>query len=593
MSSVAFYRSLGLLGRAFLVAVVIALPSIVGMVGGNGYSPAVFNDWDEGLYLKHCLDTCQISVFQFLENMRQDGYPIPHKISEYPICVLASAVGFNSATLGILLDLVCGFLAYLAAASFFSVMSNSKQAEAASLVSLLFPWIAALSVFVPIPVGHPNLVSIPHEFFPSLPIQRAVYTQISIPVSFWALSLVGKSTHSLRLVPLVWAGTLSAALLYLYFFAWLYVGLLAALVVACEPVIIKTDLIATIKRLFIYSIVLGTASLPGLALLFKDGKVYTPGPSQSGLTIAPVPYGDYWYLSLVVVIGIILVGLFLVRQVRSQAASRRTFLSLLVLLTLIAELILTNLQPLIGKWITPYHFTLFYLHPLLSGLMLLVLFDLLKSAAAQRRLFQLIAGMTGLFAVLITFRTHSALTRFADTAELIEAVSKYTEPDTSFAVFPYSSDANDSRLISYMIAPYWVAALASRENFSDFMGYSPLRIPFIKKEMYLGLIYKGEPALLGNCSIKVPEFPGDIISGASFFLQHSRLVDCEMAAAVLSIIQACDLISQFKIDYLVHQASQARLPKVTKEATTLLWQNDQYSLYRFDSDAFGDKHCAR
>ncbi|MFN8390337.1 MAG: hypothetical protein U0136_08620 [Bdellovibrionota bacterium] len=392
---------------AITTAVCLTLPQIVLYFQSNGLSPRLFSDGDEALYLPFAVAVGKTPVAELVQGipaLNNDylplGYPTPHNLTELVVGKAANFFGLSAAALGLLLDFLCVALSYIFFATAFSLLTGSSAlAHLGTLALLAFPAIFPLT-------GHlsayrtGSLSLTPFSPFPCLPILRAVGTQLSyVLLGFTLLQLVRCQGRGQRLIVI---GLMTGCLLYVYFFAWAvavaFVSLFLLLDHIREGDASAQDTLNDVAR---FGLPLAFASAPGLAFIAQHHPESFLGPAF--FRQAP------WYLPpeiLVLVCG----GLLM------RGSTRR--IASFIAAAGISELLLVNAQKILGVSLQPYHFAVFYLHPLLTALCIVSL-----GMALNRRLRNILIGLLfGLLGVVCTVnctRTDAALREDSSLLELL------------------------------------------------------------------------------------------------------------------------------------------------------------------------------
>jgi hypothetical protein len=232
--------------RAALLSILLNLASIVTLLGGDQFNPGIFSDWDEPYYLPQPYQSADISFEEFIHieegNLAIFSNPkikLPHYVLDVVVGKISTALGLSPVNLGIVLDLVCCFLGYILFLQILGIIcGNSRYNDLGAIVGVAFPWLFSLEELFPgsFSIGSYTFFTSSHIGFPSNPLQRALFTQISVIGFLTVLSLglsLGTRNHSrTKFYALLTATSLiTGALLYAYFFAWLS----AACVLAHRP----------------------------------------------------------------------------------------------------------------------------------------------------------------------------------------------------------------------------------------------------------------------------------------------------------------------------------------------------------------------
>jgi hypothetical protein len=256
-----------------------------------------------------------------------------------------------------------------------------------------------------------------------------------------------------------------------------------------------------------------------------------------------------------------------------------------VLILILSEVLLMNIQGILGRWITPYHFALFFIQPLLNT----IIASLIATYYLRRRSRLLLSGA---FAVLLLGEAVIGIQRVAgqesNEVALLRFLSKHTEKDAVIATMPFSKPfSGETATIGYMLLPYWVKAMSGRMSYSQFMSFAPDRERYVDRELTLGFLYSGKVQPLIGCpsvdSARVTA--NDLLTGASAFHQAQRLVDCSIMTERIALHTSCNLLSSDRIDYIIWQNEfDFEQPGWYSSFTRRVWQTQhgEYQVFAVD-----------
>jgi hypothetical protein len=550
-----------LLALAFLYLI----PKLLLLLALGPFDPRNLDDWDEAYYLALPYDAKRLfeAVGSPLSLTINELLPsnIPHEVVDLVFAQLLLVVEVSPVILASIFDLI---LVPASTVAFFVLFAQLGFGVWASVIaaatSVFLPWIGAWSALFPITsAGTSSLAMVPHNFFPSLPAERAIYTQLSIP--FFALSLallarlLKENWRPLRLAAIL--GATHGLLLYLYFFAWGSAVVLTVITPICLSLagVPKFRLRNAVLGMTVYLTSLGLISAPGIAILFGGGELITPGPQH---TLAdPFPFYRYWFLSpfdlMIGAAALIAVRLTLrCRDSQLKGPPKLDHSPITLALVLLAGSsfaihVLMNLQPILGRWLTPYHFPLFYLHPLISGLLIVLLTEFVRSRRGQLTLTTTCLIATLAQSWLPLFSASSLRSDWAEERELFGKLSAFKRYSLQVASLPFSSVDPLSNKLEYLLLPYWVKTLGEQQSLSQFMGFSPDRDLLVRRELLLGVLFFGEPRLIGPCPDQRDiDIHGDILTGAEAFHSFQRRIDCSIGDKIRETISSCQLISSLE-----------------------------------------------
>ncbi|NDC37508.1 MAG: hypothetical protein EBZ48_05595 [Proteobacteria bacterium] len=542
------------LTKVFLTSLAFAcalqLPIVIVHLRSGGYEPAILSDWDEPYYLPLPFEAAQRARLSSLWSVGDRGLRVyseldsylPHSVSDLLVGSFASALRLSPASLGIFLDVVLFPFALSILYLLYSCLgAGGLPALVASYITLLFPWVAALSAFriFELPIS-PHIQTISHNFFPSLPIFRGVYTQMSYP--FFAAFLYLLARHctaiSTSLSRVCRLGLLGGLLIYLYFFAFGAAICFGAIVLVAAGAFIREGIRTTAVSMAIFGISALIVAAPGLFALLDNASLFASGASLE--TVPPLPYRSYWFLSPI--------SLAACGGAAYYAYRTRSLLGLWAASIFLAEIVLINSQPILNRWLTPYHFSLFYLHPILSGIIALSLSAYLSPVSQRIFLFFTLA-----ITLVVSWRPYWIATTGTGEAStsILERIDRLP-PGESLAVLPYDRGADPTHArLEYLLMPYWIKTFTHVSSFSQFMSFSPNRMELVEKELVLGFLYLGTPQMLGWCPKPTdPLRVEDLLQGAESFHEHQRRIDCAIARS-LSSIDGCALMKRHPVKYFL------------------------------------------
>jgi hypothetical protein len=340
---------------AVAVSLLVNITSLFLFYWSHGLSPLVFSDQDEPYYLQLALDRGRQYLGKAPLMEATMFSELSHNMADSVVGTLAEISNLSAAGLGLLLDLICVPLSYLAAIFLFSSLSRSQSAvRVAALLSLLSPNL--LSLIPGREIGTLGTVLFQVEGpAGSLKILRAIATQLSIPLFFVAAGLLSRVIQSERVRPshCVLVGLCGGALLYVYFFAWGAFGLLlcswASFLFLQKPS--RRSQLVHVASLI--AIGLAAASLPGLVPQLTSPSaedLRLTAEMRSWVTISPG--------SLILLFAAAVA----IRRSRLELLKATLFLA-----CVFSSVVPYLLQPLIGVTLTPYHYSLLFMNPIMIG----------------------------------------------------------------------------------------------------------------------------------------------------------------------------------------------------------------------------------
>ncbi len=560
--------------------------------------PVFFSDWDEPYYLSLLKAAGSIpfnEAFQFehgtfqLFHLRNE--PLPHALLDFVFGKLLSVISLSPTLLAVLLDYLCVLAAMFTTIRICRLFQvNDRECFLLTTVSLVLPWLSSLqNIF---PWDHFGSVSfLAHTFYPTTPVLRAIYTQVSFVVFLYTIEKLLEflvCRHSYWRAATL--GFLIGISLYLYFFAW---GVLFA-VTGCATLLLFVFTVDRVHRLqiFLQSLLLFTTasiiSLPGVLALLGSGSVYRPGPQiDQEIARSILDFSSTWFIAPLYLI-ILFYSLYKIKQ--ASKIERSILLPLIVVAAILAELVLMNLQPLLGRWMVPYHFSLFFIHPLLSVLFLIAVTNSLHTGhrAFILNLLFLVALCVPIFQ---SIQKSNMMMFNKQYQQLFVALKKL--PDTSIAVMPFDKPfQNNLREPGYLIMPYWIKTLSAKQVIGCFMSFSSDRISLIEEEFDLSLLYSGDIKPLTVC----PSGPApliDLLTGASSYHIYQRTIDC-MLMKQRMFPSSCQIAQRLSAEYLLWDKDNLKSePRWIEHAAKLVWSGEEgrFKLYQIDRPAFAQFFC--
>lgn len=593
------HRVLNTWPAAALLSIVVNLAQILEWVRSGGLSHRLFNDWDEPVYLKWMYDIGAATLGDF-SAARSDLSSIlfpnfhfltPQLLSDMLIGRLAHALGLEAASSGLLLDLVLFALVYRILCRAFVLLSSKPfVAETAALGMLCLPWLAAPGTYFHFPLPEfDTVVSARIIGFVSLPVQRAVYTQLSyVFFALWLAALLrawlktGNEKHYLR-----WAGVWAGLSIYTYFFAWAAMTGVSMLMVAAAAPAQREKSPAKLRMFRMAQNV-----APNLLVVLPAIILIVAAESGKNLTLEPELL-RYHFFSLEWLLFFIA---FLVIRYFARGASAMRVAADLLIACSVAEIVFMNLQPVFKQLLTPYHFSVFYLYPLASGVLILLAVNVFSSPRLS------CLACSGVFLVVMAVVVSKALTghaarkKEAEFIELIGAVREKTADGSVVVVIPYTRALREGCadfIGNQRLMPFWIRALANRQvlPYSATLSGDDLEI---HRELALGWIFSGTVRLLRECGDQPPKLPGDIASGVRTFIDLSWTKFSYRAMPEMAGYPACRIIKDFRLDYILwEEEAGIKRPDDLPAFTKSLWKSKggAYELLAVDREIALKKYC--
>lgn len=596
----------GLLIRAILFTLILSIGPIAEMARFSGNSYRTLNDIDEGFYLGVTMQAGRVPLSALVRDGLFDPKdsilvmpPIPQLVSDHLLGALARIANLNGAELGLILDLICPFLSYLAFYFLFSQLTSNKvHAELAAFAFLALPWLADIDKIPGPPASVGNWVLRLPAGWPMPPVLRAVSTQISYPLIGLSLGLLLKVIRSAggrkTWAAAAAAGAAGGFVIYQYTFGWIAGLAISAALLAAQSLFgagLSMRRLLPVAALFYF----GNLAAASFGILMLHGMNYE-------ITFLPAELKQFFYLPVFKLV--LAAGLVIVSWALSCSNPLPKKIAVLWGLAAAAEAALVNLQPILGRHICAYHFPAFYTGPFLSGLFVLWLFELIASFNGSRQMINL--AKVSAVAGLVIGGGKIPLRTAADIFDAVpDYVSEYAELGAKLRQFE-----NKSASIVYMVyqAPFQelpelelheipLASLQAiaPEHFTALVRSIADRSRSIISEMYLGTLFSGSPRMVRFCPAAAPELPGDTFAGIKTWAQLMRISHCA-EAKLLEQHGACWFIGQLHADYLLWQTDAGlKLPQWVDQAAEESWTSSRgkYKLYRIDEERLKQYFCSR
>jgi hypothetical protein len=586
--------------RAVVFSLLLNTGALVEWVGQGSYSPVFFGDGDEAGYLQVALAAAEGKTFDemyYFEHTTDSSYHrvltrLPNSVIDLTVGCLGKALKLTPAALGLVLDLVFAALSYLAFSCLFTLWMPSAVAETSAVMLLAYPWAFAIVNYVHLSwPWFPQLQAPPFSSHSVLPVSRAVHTQFSYPLFALSLYAMARALSPERGRG-CWgraASVLCASLLYVYFFACLTATCLSVVwgVVYCccsrDFVLqeLKQQWRKVVQAVCLYLICI----TPGLGILLRVSQETI----DSG--ISPGHMSKYWYLPLETVFLTLAVALLVLRL--DKKSSLRLPLTLL-LSCFIAEFALMNLQQMTELPLIPAHFTVLYLHPLVTGLV-----ALLGLGCAFRRMTW---EVWILFAALVAamccrgISINSARADRRETVELVRFIEEHGGEQPVLAVLPFEEPfAASTPETSSRSKPTDLAALTTSHLLYQHWFARGIPLEELEAREYaLGWLFTGELKLIRACALRLAQFDKFALYQNWIAMQIDRQHQCITAERIRSKISPCSIATNFKIDFVIWEPKVWPLaPALDHDILTPVWTSTSgmYHVFKFDKAAALSRFC--
>lgn len=590
--------------QALAFSILLNISSIYDYKRSGGASFRSFSEADELIYLPQALNTANgktANAFYFEHSNEAPtslAFNRPTMFLEFGIGFLAKFFNLSPVEIGLVLDLICAFAAYLVFIFFFRLIAGCRLiAELGVFITLLIPWTFAIDQYFNIPIWWTEfLISSPIGQNGNVPILRGISTQISYPiwgcVLYATLCAISNPGHREKWTRI--AGVLSGILIYVYFFAWLSsVAVFSVLVVlnVREKEFPQTlsAIFHTLSLFFVYHILFAFYGILASMSFGSDGF-----PTAAAI-------GNYWYLSLEVVLILAIVALIMYRF----GVSQRNFILLSILVTcLVSQLVLMNLQPIIKVAIAPYHFPQLYFQPLFGGVLGVIICNKLFSSPFLRKfmlacIYLLIVVAFYSISILRTNLFAKTAPSIAENEELVNYLNNSVSDTSVVALISFALPFEEEAppVFSWRAEPSLIYALTNLPIFHQYWlaisGTSPEET--IKRELALGWLFTGKPRLLWPCIDGDIDLPGDLfyLTWTSHLFLRKEL--CKATKEVRTSYSACEIVQDFKIDYVLWESEFDFQPIAHFDSIMKpVWQSseERYKLYSFSKKNATRQFCS-
>lgn len=561
-------------------------------------------DIDEYLYLsksKAVASGLPADTFFYLEHKNSSSVLLeifrrPSAITDLAVGVFANLLSLKNFYFGLALDLICSFFCFaFLSQCFYLCLGKVVESYIGAAISIFFPFLlvptSSSSMFFPL------FSALFGEWYQptyrdfSLPVFRGVYTQVSEVVYAAGLYLLAKSWRAtdprFKVLP-QWI--LAGLSFYVYFFCWVtLVELIGSFFLLRAVLNGKNDWRQSLRThalgFFLHLIII----LPGLFILHA-GRI--------GGIVATDSIRKYYFFSwfpLLSAIPLLILGF--------RMKDRQLALPLLLLGTMAAlELLLMNIQTILSQVIAPYHFTRYYLHPILSGLGSALIVLTLRQTKYWRPVFY--GMLVPYFVCWIGFQESSALTVFKsqfgsfqhELLDLVLYLQRSTPKDSVINVMqdwaPFRAEAGEE--FSSREFPVAIASLAERPILSQDWQYQPPELTdVVFREFASSWYYSGSLNFLWPCPTEI-KLPGDIFVLTWTALLIHRQQQCALTKEIVSTLNPCKVLHMFKTDYVLWESwmnnySDTHLTSIAD----LVWSSNTgiYRLYKIDHQKVENLAC--
>lgn len=531
----------------------------------NVGSVASFSENDEVYYIHLADKTAAISTYKFLLSAFNPGivsenavaFSIPHKLTWFLLGRLRQVSGFSPATFGYVTDIIFGLLGFLAYFYFFnSITPASVKTYLAAFMATFFPWAGSVNHLHLTPTIQTIKFTVhpfPGDIYPCVGLNRFGTTPASMILFAFGIGLVlrafaSNQAPSQRRIKLFFAGLISGLTIYAYVF-----GFLAVMVVIGVMFLLRL-----LER-------------SNFNLLIEDAVVFALGALlPGGIGIVQIMFSQEQFPAAILPAGILrqhfsysieqlLLGLsaWACRR-RIKIESGRAILTVLTVMVF-SLFILSNLQPLLGKILTPYHFSVFFIAPISTGLLTLIGLSLMPQNKPWKE-FPVLA-LTVLTVLGTGDKAYSTITYLMG-AENIRAqeLSRHLleiPPDSIIASQPFYKpfSTNAFSINELSILPYMLNLTLERNILPNEEELFPVTMSeksfSLRREFFLGWLFSGKVQLIAPCPLSDKSPYGDIHYGIHDYIYFFRRNLCDYARQFVQSVTACELVKENRITHVL------------------------------------------
>jgi len=578
--------------QALVVTFVISLPRLLSYAEYGPFTQALYDDWDEPLYLSHFLRLGSefVNVERSLNEWLQaisiaHQAVVPHVLVDLFLGKLFSLLQFEAVEVALTLDILCTYFSFLAAYFLFSSVFSPSIAFAASAVLLLVPWLINIELLLPLNISFP-ISRFRNEIFgnfPSVPMHRAVYTQLSYPVVLLSLSLFCKallpdSNRGRSKSRAFYGGLLAGLTLYLYFFSSIATVLLAACVIL---------VLGIVEPRFFYSrwVPLGFHFVAAAILVSLPGVLFVLASGQSEALRLPDIYR--WIVNCSPVrLTIAGLSIYAIKHWARDPHMRVYFC--LLPAAYLAIFFAGLLQPIKGALLTIYHFPVFYYFPIAGAACVLLLLQLGLSGRVR------LLGTLVIIVFSIATYFLSALP-FPDDDELRELTLYLKERNETgrFEFFPYQTlePQKDTGLPMLFIAPYVLSSF-TYQKFQERDSFFLNARRVFEVELAQSMLYRGRAEPFYFCpDVSLPKV--DLYNSPFGFLKLKRAEFCEQQKIFAELVSPCEVAKAWKKAPVVWWEMFGEPAAHLRELSSEVWRSagGRYHVFWINKARFVYKVC--
>lgn len=528
-------------------------------------SLAGFSENDEIYYIHVADKTAAMSTYKFLVSAFNPdivsestiAFSIPHKLTWFVLGWLRQVSGLSPAAFGYLTDIIFGLLGFLAYFYFFnSIAPVSVKTYLAAFMATFFPWAGSVNYLHLTPTIRTLNFTVhpfPSDYYPCIGLNRFGATPVSMILFAFGVGLIlrafaSSEASSQRRVKLFLAGLISGATIYAYVF-----GFLAVMVVIGVMFLLRLSENSNLKMVIEDAVVFGLGaflpSFSGLLQIMSAQEQFPAAILPSGLLRQHYSYSIEQF-----VLGL---SAWSCRR-RIKIESGHTMLTVLTVMVF-SLFILFNLQPLLEKILTPYHFSVFFIAPMITGLLTLIGLSLMPHNKVWKK-FPVIA--LTVLTMLGTGAQASSTIKYLMGVENIRAqqLSRHIleiPPDSIIASQPFYEPFSTSTfsIDKLSILPYMLNLTLNRNIIPKEEELFPVTISemvfSLRREFFLGWLFSGKVQTIAPCPVSDKSPYGDIYYGIHDYIFFFRRHLCEQSKKIIQTVTECELVKENKITHVI------------------------------------------
>lgn len=481
----------------FLLAFISISPELLIYFQSGGLSKELLYDGDESFYLglPRAVMNGNYPDYYYA-NTEQKGIlemalSSPNSITDVIVGLTMAKICSSPVVLGLVLDFFCIWFVLILAYPLFSLFFEDKIISLfATLVFTFSPFL--YSIVLGVLAENLGFLSSEHfRFFGyytnmSFPIKRAIYTQLSLVLSVFALVYFFSNAFTDNKKKVMFSAMFIGILVYVYPFNWIFVvitvGIYSFFKITSEK---------SIKRFFCFGanffIPLILVSVPGLLISAKmEGQFYILNNLPKVVFYQPFSF------------VFIFVELFIFRR---QKHSDKT-LPFLILSLLLAEVVLLNLELLGLAKFTSWHPTVLFLNPLLGTLLFFQLMSYLYKIESFKIIISaillfILADRYYIFVNNFSYYTEANKEENSDFQEMIKYVKENTDSNSVFNISPFY----ENFYIEYRQMPNMFALLTNRAIVAQYLVV-PSKATFLDstlRELFAHTLFFNKLSLFDDC----------------------------------------------------------------------------------------------